>query len=140
MMPKGSNGTTGNVEDSVRLQKMTRANSLTTPEGTHLRTAEPSVHTHTFNYGYCCGKRINQLGLVEGVTSECDYRRFARHCSIIFLCVRASVLPATASRVETVPAVLQKGEAAENSLMTLCIIPPGLSFTPSLSLCCIEEY
>lgn len=44
----------------------------------------------TFNYKYCCGKRMSQLGLLEGVTSESDYSKFVRHCSIIFLCVRLS--------------------------------------------------
>lgn len=45
---------------------------------------------------------MSQLGLVEGVTSESDYGKFIRHCSSIFrsACV---CLPATASRVDTVP-------------------------------------
>lgn len=36
------------------------------------------------------------MGLVEGVTSESDYGKFVRHCSIIFLRVRLVARPATA--------------------------------------------
>lgn len=43
----------------------------------------------TFNYRYCCGKQMSQPGLLEGVTSESDYSKFVRHCSII-LCVHLS--------------------------------------------------
>lgn len=75
---------------------------------------------------------MSQLGLVEGVTFEYDYRRFVIYCSIIFLCVCVSVLPAIVSRVDSSSiAVLQKDKAAENSLMALCITLLHLSFTLS---------
>lgn len=67
----------------VTADKITGTISLTMPEGSHLRGLL-STHTHTFNYTFCCGKQMTQLGLVEGVTSESDYSGFVRHCSIIF--------------------------------------------------------
>lgn len=73
------------------------------------------------------------VSLVEGVTSESDYSKFVRQCcSIIFLCVHLpSPCHSFKSWHSSSIAVLQKDEAAENSLMALCIIPLHLSSTLS---------
>lgn len=89
------------------------------------------LSTHTFNYRYCCSKRMSQLSLVDGVTSESNYQRFVRHCSSIFLCERALVLSAWHS---SSLAVLQKGEAAENSMKLKRLYALFLFISRSLSL------